>query len=140
MEIPAAGSHVTRTLLPRIKSIGSSHAHAFHSLLFCCNCVFATPKMYFCAPITLNIHLYFASSGSSGEVLVHLWHLWLLAADQPLPRPQNLSRLVSTTIYTLLKLWQCGTRSWPDKESKDWEHTSCETGQIFFFRKTAFST
>ena len=31
-------------------------------------------------------------------------------------------RLVSTTIYTLLKLWQCGTRRWPDKESKDWEH------------------
>ena len=75
--------------------------------------------------ITLNIHLYFASSGS-GEVLVHLWHLWLLAGNEPLPRPQNLSRLVSTTIYTL-KLWQCGTRRWPDKESRDWEHISCET-------------
>ena len=57
MEIPAAGSHVTCTLLPRIKSIGSNLAKAFQSWLFCCNCVFATPKMYFCARITLNIHL-----------------------------------------------------------------------------------
>ena len=34
VEIPAAGSHVTCTLLPRIKSIGSILAKAFHSWLF----------------------------------------------------------------------------------------------------------
>ena len=96
---------------------------------------FRHSKNVFLTPITLNIHLYFASSGSSGEVLVHLWHLWLLAPDEPLPRPQNLSRLVSTTIYTLLKLWQCGTRRWPDKESKDWEHTSCEIGKLHSLHK-----